>query len=178
MSSLASTSCVDVCETKRNVISKVKVLKHIKECPSDPSWLVSRCTSHHPVCYQVKKDCKHDTSLTYACLDLEVQAAASHTAGEVVVEDLGDLDDAQGNPKSTIDYLCGCCQRPSHSQRNSSTTASPCSVQFNDVVSCEDLICASLLFPKACLFFLHCLSGTLSLTKSGHPPPSHPSNHL
>ena len=38
------------------------------------------------------------TSLTYACLNLEVQAAASHAAGEVVVEALDDLDDTQGNP--------------------------------------------------------------------------------
>ena len=34
----------------------------------------------------------------HAGLDLEVRAAASHAAGEVVVEALDDLDDAQGNP--------------------------------------------------------------------------------
>ena len=34
----------------------------------------------------------------YACLDLEVQAAASDTEGEVVVKALDDLDDEQGNP--------------------------------------------------------------------------------
>ena len=38
------------------------------------------------------------TSLTYAGLNLEVQAAASHAAGEVVVEALGDMGVAQGNP--------------------------------------------------------------------------------
>ena len=38
------------------------------------------------------------TSLTYDCLDLEVQAAASHATGEVVVEALDDLDDAKGTP--------------------------------------------------------------------------------
>ena len=31
-------------------------------------------------------------------LDLEVLAAASHAAGEVVVEALDDLDNVQGNP--------------------------------------------------------------------------------
>ena len=34
----------------------------------------------------------------YAGLDLEVQAAASHAAGEIVVEALDDLDNAQRNP--------------------------------------------------------------------------------
>ena len=33
----------------------------------------------------------------YASLDLEVQAAVSHVAAEVVVQALDDLDDAQGN---------------------------------------------------------------------------------
>ena len=82
---------------KRKVVSEVKVLQCIKECPSDPSWLVVCCVSHHPVYHQVKKDCIHDTSLTYTCLDFEVQAAASHTTNEVVVEALDDLDDAQVN---------------------------------------------------------------------------------
>ena len=83
---------------QRKVVSEVKVLQRIKECPSDPSWLVFCCASNHPVYCQVKKDCRHDTALTYACLDMEVQAAASHAAGEVVVEVLDDLDDVQGNP--------------------------------------------------------------------------------
>ena len=80
------------------VVSKVKVLHYIKECPSDLSWLVFCCASHHSVYYQVKKDCRHDTSLTYTGLDLDVQAAASHTAGEVVVEAVDDLEEAQRNP--------------------------------------------------------------------------------
>ena len=80
------------------VVGKVKILRCIKECPSDPSWLVFCCASHHPVYCQVKKDCRHDTALTYAFLDLEVQAAASHAAGEVEVAALDDLDNAQGNP--------------------------------------------------------------------------------
>ena len=41
------------------------------------------------------------TSVTYAGLDLEVQGAASQAAGEVVVEAVDDLDDAQGNPISS-----------------------------------------------------------------------------
>ena len=49
------------------------------------------------VYHQIKKDCRHDTSLMYASLDLEVQAAVSHVAAEVVVQALDDLDDAQGN---------------------------------------------------------------------------------
>ena len=77
---------------QHRVVNEVKVLMCIKECPSDPSWLVLCHVSHHPVYCQVKKDCRHDTSLTYACLDLEVQAAASHAAGEIVVEALDDLD--------------------------------------------------------------------------------------
>ena len=93
---MSSLTCVDACEIAAQCCWQV--LQRIKECPSDPSWLVFCSASHHPVYYQVKKDCKHDTSLTYACLDLEVQAAASHTAGEVVVETLDDLDNAQGNP--------------------------------------------------------------------------------
>ena len=36
--------------------------------------------------------------MMHTCLDLKVQVAASHAAGEVVVEALDDLDDAQGNP--------------------------------------------------------------------------------
>ena len=35
---------------------------------------------------------------SYAGLNLEVQAAASHAAGEVVVKALDDLDGVQGNP--------------------------------------------------------------------------------
>ena len=80
-----------------NVVREVKVLRCIKECPSDPSWLVFCCASDHAVYHQVKKDCRHDTSLTNAGLDLKIQAAASHAAGEVVVEALDDLDNAQGN---------------------------------------------------------------------------------
>ena len=83
---------------QREVIGEVKVLQRIKKYPSDPSWLVFCCALHHPVYYQVKKDCRRDTSLTYACLDLQVQPAASHAAGDVVAETLNDLDDAQGNP--------------------------------------------------------------------------------
>ena len=63
---------------QHRVVGEVKVLQHIKEFPSDPSWLVVCCVSHHPVYHQVKKDCRTHTSLMYACLDLEVQAAASH----------------------------------------------------------------------------------------------------
>ena len=37
------------------VISEVKVLQRIKECPSDPSLLVFYCVPHHPVYHQVKK---------------------------------------------------------------------------------------------------------------------------
>ena len=80
------------------IVGEVKVLQHIKECPSDPSWLIFCCVSRHPVYHQVKKDCRPDISLTYTCLDLEVQAAASHAAGEIVVEALDDLDNAQRNP--------------------------------------------------------------------------------
>ena len=36
--------------------------------------------------------------MTYACLDLEVQTAASHAADEIVLEAVDDLDDVQGNP--------------------------------------------------------------------------------
>ena len=42
------------------VISEVQVLQRIKECPSDPSWPVFCCVSHHPVYHQVKKDCRYD----------------------------------------------------------------------------------------------------------------------
>ena len=80
------------------VISEAKVLQHIKECPPDPSWMVFCCVSHHPNYHQVKKDCRHDTSLMCTSFDLEVLAAASYAADEVVVEALDDLDTAQGNP--------------------------------------------------------------------------------
>ena len=83
---------------QRKVVGDVKVLQRVKECPSDPSRLVFCCASYYPIYHQAKKDCRHDASLTYARLDLEVQAAASHAAGEVVVEALDDLDDAQGDP--------------------------------------------------------------------------------
>ena len=79
-------------------MGEVKVFQCIKECPSDPSWLIFCGALHHPVYHQVKRDCRHDTSLTHACLDLEVQTAAFHAAGEVVVEPLEDLDDTQENP--------------------------------------------------------------------------------
>ena len=103
LTKLAETACLLLhvlmyVRQQCKVVSKVKVLHYIKECPSDLSWLVFCCASHHSVYYQVKKDCRHDTSLTYACLDLEVQAAASYAADEVVVEALNDLDDSQGNP--------------------------------------------------------------------------------
>ena len=77
------------------VVVELKVLQCIKECPSDPSWLVSCCASYHPVYHQVKEDCRHDTSLMYTSLDLEVQTVASHAAVEVVVEALDGLDNAQ-----------------------------------------------------------------------------------
>ena len=53
--------------------------------------------------HQVKKDCRHDTFLKYAGLDLKVQAAASSAAVEVVVEAVDDLDDVQGNPIGSQD---------------------------------------------------------------------------
>ena len=83
---------------QRKVIGEVKVPQRIKKCPSDSSWPVFWCASHHPAYHQVKKEHKHDTSLMHASLDLEVQAAASHAAGEVVAEALDDLDDAKGTP--------------------------------------------------------------------------------
>ena len=83
---------------QRKVVGKVIIFQRVKERPSYPSWLVFCCMSCHPVCNQVKKDYRHDTPLTYACLDSEVQAAASHAAGVVVVEALDDLDDVQRNP--------------------------------------------------------------------------------
>ena len=61
--------------------------------------------SHHPAYHQVKKDCRHDTSLTSASLDLEVQASASHAADEVVIEALDDLDKTQGNPTGSQNAL-------------------------------------------------------------------------
>ena len=45
-----------------------------------------------------KQDCRHDASMTYACVEVKVLATAPHTASEVVVEAVDDLDDAQGNP--------------------------------------------------------------------------------
>ena len=39
----------------------------------------------------------------HASLDLEVQAAASHAAGEVVAEALDDLDNVQGDPIGSQD---------------------------------------------------------------------------
>ena len=100
---------------QRKVVGDVKVLQRVKECPSDPSRLVFCCASYYPIYHHAKKDCRQDASLTYARLDLGVQATASHAAGEVVVEALDDLDDAQGNPIGSqisdcaIDYLSGCC---------------------------------------------------------------------
>ena len=65
------------------------VSKSVHLIPLGWSFVVRRIT-------RVEKYCRHDTSLTYVCL--EVQAAAPHAAGEVVVDALNDLDDGQGNP--------------------------------------------------------------------------------
>ena len=87
---------------QRKVVGEVKAPKHVNECPSDPFWLIFYCTSHHLVYHLVKMDCRLDTPpLRYDCLDLEVQAATSHAAGEVVLEASDDLNDALGNPISS-----------------------------------------------------------------------------
>ena len=100
LTKLAEMACllfhVFMCVRQQHkVVNEVKVLHCVKECPSDPSWLVSCCASYHPVYHQVKEDCRHDTSLMYTSLDLEVQTVASHAAVEVVVEALDGLDNAQ-----------------------------------------------------------------------------------
>ena len=140
------------------VVGKVKVLQCIKECPSDSSWLVFCCASHHPLYNQVEKDCRHDISLTYACLDLEVRTAAFHVAGEVVVEALDGKDDAQGNPiisqnapwtisvDAVEDFL--------KVTKTAVQLPLPFSALFIDVAQCEDLICAHRFFLKPACSFL------------------------
>ena len=94
---MSTLACFDVCETA------VQGRWQSPAPPYDPSWLVFCCLSHRLVYYQVKKDCRHDTFLKYAGLDLKVQAAASSAAVEVVVEAVDDLDDVQGNPIGSQD---------------------------------------------------------------------------
>ena len=91
---MSSLACVDACETAVQGRWQSQDPPVYQRVSIRSLLAVFCCALHH----QVKKDCRHDTFLTYACLDLEVQAAASHTTGEVVVEGLDDLDNAWRNP--------------------------------------------------------------------------------
>ena len=91
---MSSLACVDACETAVQGRWQSQDPPVYQRVSIRSLLAVFCCALHH----QVKKDCRHDTSLAYACLYLEVQASASHAAGELVVEVLDDLDEAQGNP--------------------------------------------------------------------------------
>ena len=76
-----------------------------------------------------------------------------------MVEALDDLDDAQGNPIGSqsapqiisVDAVEGLLEV----NKIDIQQPLPFSALFNDAAQCEDLICASPLFPKTCLFLPH-----------------------
>ena len=94
---MSSLACVDVCETAaqgRRQSQGPPTYQSVHLIPLGGSSVVRRITQSTT---RLKRTADM-TSLTYAGLNLEVQAAASHAAGEIVVEALDDLDNAQRNP--------------------------------------------------------------------------------
>ena len=96
---MSSLACVDACETAVQGRWQSQDPPVYQRVSIRSLLAVFCCALHH----QVKKDCRHDTFLKYAGLDLKVQAAASSAAVEVVVEAVDDLDDVQGTPIGSQD---------------------------------------------------------------------------